>query len=512
MFMLKHVKVLFIISVIWLCIFCGITRTTSTVQAEMGPGFGLSDLSAVSAIGLKYEWHTFYGITDAKNELRSVAVDASGNVYIAGTAEKTWGSPLHAFSGDADLVVIKLNNLGAYQWHTFYGAAPTQAEDGDDEAADIAVDADGNVYITGYSDRTWQGPGNVSPLHPHGVSEEMFILKLNSSGAYQWHTFYQPGRANALALDSARNIYVTGFAADEWGTPLHTTAGNGHLVVLKLNSNGAYQWHTYYGAGVGAGDEAGYGIVADHLNNVYVTGAAAYPWQGDGNTAPLNPFSGGEGYSTDIVVLKLSQSGGYQWHTFWGASETDDVGKDAAWGGGGLSVAGLSYATWGSPLHPHAAEEDIVVLRLNSAGQRQWHTFYGSNADDAGSGISVDASGNAYIAGRSGDSWLGNDGALPGHPHSGGDDIVVLKLNNSGVYQRHTFYGASSHEGGVSIAQDNNYGVFTTGVSPSTWLGDGGAAPIHAHSGNAIDGDGFVLKLSDRIYGVYLPFVVRNVP
>jgi len=513
MFTIKHARIVLVVLAAWLTILLGMPGGTSGARAEAGPSWGSSALGNTSAMGLTYQWHTFYGIADATSEFRSIAVDAAGNVYVAGYADKTWGSPLHAYSGHNDVVVVKLNSLGAYQWHTFYGASPTSTEDGDDEPAGIAVDADGNVYVAGYSDRTWQGPGNTRPLHAHGGdSEYMFILKLNSSGAYQWHTFYQPGRANAIALDSARSVYVTGYSAREWGTPLHSAAANGHLVILKLNSSGAYQWHTYYGGGIGAGDEAGYGIVTDSLNNVYVTGSAAYPWQGDRNAAPLNPFSGGEGYSTDIVVLKLSNSGTYQWHTFSGASGSDDVGSGVSWGGGGLSVVGQSFATWGSPLHAHAGEEDIAVLRLNTNGQRQWSTFYGSNADDIGGGISVDAGGNAYVVGWSAGSWQGDGNASPSHPYSGTGvaDIVVLKLNSSGIYQRHTFYGASdTHDYGVSIALDSNHAVFTTGTSQSTWQGDRGASPLHPHSGNP-NGDGFVLKLSDRIYNTYLPLVVKN--
>ena len=513
MFTVKHSRIVFGVLVVWLTILLAMPGYTSSVQAKVGPSSEPSALRNTSAIGLSYRWHTFYGIASATSELRSIAVDTNGNVYVAGYAHGTWGTPLHAYSGDNDVVVIKLNNQGAYQWHTFFGASPTSSEDGDDEAAGIAVDTDGNVYVTGYSDRTWQGPGNVQPLHPHGGDAEyMFILKLNSSGAYQWHTFYQPGRANAIALDSARNVYVTGYAAAEWGTPVHSAAGNGHLVVLKLNSSGTYQWHTYYGAGAGAGDEAGYGIVTDSEGNAYATGSATYPWQGAGNADPLNPFSGGEGYSTDIVVLKLGTSGTYQWHTFAGASGTDDVGNGIAWGGGRLYVAGQSFDTWGSPLHAHAGETDIVLLQLNGDGQRQWHTFYGSNGDDIGSGVTADASGNAYVGGWSAGSWLGDGNASPSHPYSGtgAADAVVLKLDSSGRYQRHTFYGASdTHDYGVSVALDSNYGVFTTGTSQSTWQGDGGASPLHPHSGNP-NGDGFVLKLSDRIYDVYLPLAIRN--
>ena len=80
--------------------------------------------------------------------------------------------------------MLKLNSSGAYQWHTFYGSAIN------DGAYGLAVDTGGNVYVTGYSWPTWNGPAAQAPLHAHSGGTDLFVLKLNSSGAYQWHTFY----------------------------------------------------------------------------------------------------------------------------------------------------------------------------------------------------------------------------------------------------------------------------------------------------------------------------------
>lgn len=467
--------------------------------------------AALAASGLAYQWHTFYGVAESLGQSRSVAVDSAGNVYIAGYANKTWGSPLHAYSGDYDILVMKLNNQGKYLWHTYYGASHDSSLDGDDEGNSIAVDGSGNVYVTGYSDRNWLGADNTAPLNAHGGDAEyMFVLKLNSSGAYQWHTFYQPGRANALAVDGSSNVYITGYASATWGSPLHTADGN--LVVLKLNGSGAYQWHTYYGAGASAADEAGYGIATTPDGSaVYVTGSAPDTWQGDGDTDPKHDFSGGAGYSTDILALKLSSSGGYLWHTFYGASETDDFGYGVAVDSSGAPyMAGYSYASWGSPLHAYNDEGDIAALSLNSAGEYQWHTFYGSGGHDSGAAIALHGD-NLYIAGGSADAWLGDANASPAHPHSGGsmEDITVLKLSTSGAYQRHTFYGAvGAEDHGLGIAANSSYEVFVTGYSISTWLGDGAAGPLHAHSSN-LEGDDFVLKLSDRVYDLFLPRIVK---
>jgi hypothetical protein len=91
-----------------------------------GPHLG-TRAPAAQSLGLKYDWHTFYGFNESLGESRSVAVDTDGNVYVAGYSDKTWPgpgdvAPLHAYSGDYDIMVIKLNAQGVFMAH-FYGAA-----------------------------------------------------------------------------------------------------------------------------------------------------------------------------------------------------------------------------------------------------------------------------------------------------------------------------------------------------------------------------------------------------
>ena len=125
----------------------------------------------------------------------------------------------------------------------------------------------------------------------------------------------------------------------------------------------------------------------------------------------------------DIFVLKLNSSGAYQWHTFYGSGGGDYGYGIAVDTNGNVYVTGISNATWGSPINSHSGGDDIVVLKLNSSGAYQWHTFYGSDSYDWGYGITVDTNGNVYVTGHSNATW-----GSPINSHSGGDDIVVLKL------------------------------------------------------------------------------------
>ncbi|MGO9952971.1 MAG: SBBP repeat-containing protein [Dissulfurispiraceae bacterium] len=361
-----------------------------------------------------------------------------------------------------------------YSWNTFYGSG------NGDAGVKIAVDSNGNMYVTGYSTATWKGPSGQSPLNAYsdGSNEGIFVLKLNSSGAYQWHTFYGGSSGDygeAIAVDGSGNVYVTGHGYDSWGTPLNAFSGPQDFFVLKLNSSGVYQWNTFYGSG---DYDYGYGITVDSSGGVYVTGSSFETWG-----TPLNAFSG----SGDFFVLKLNSSGAYQWNTFYGSGNGDYGSGIAVDGSANVYVTGFSYGTWGTPINAISGEE-FFVLKLNSSGAYQWNTFYGSGSADEGYGITVDGSANVYVTGFSYGTW-----GTPLNAFSGSRDIFVLKLNSSGAHQWNTFYGSGKGDTGYDISVDGSDSVYVTGYSLGTW-----GTPLHAFNGY---GDIFVLKLnSDGAY------------
>ena len=410
---------------------------------EVGFRLGAYDPRYPLTIDPNYLWHTFYGA--GSDSVRAIAVDGSGNVYVTGASYNSWlgdgnTPPIHAHSGNGnwDMYVLKLNSSGAYQWHTFYGSASSS----EDEGYGIAVDGNGNVYVTGKGS-AWYGDGGQSPIHEHSGSSnwgDIVVLKLNSSGNYQWHTFYGSSawdQGNGIAVDASSNVYVTGYSGN-WGSPLHAHSGGAEIVVLKLTSVGAYQWHTFYGSSA---------------------------WD-----------------------------------------EGDDIAVDGT--GNYVYITGSSGATWGSsPLHAHSGGAEIVVLKLTSAGAYQWHTFYGSSSDDRGNGIAVDASSNVYVTGYSNATWQGDGGTNPLHAYSGWYDIVVLKLTSAGAFQWHTFYGSDNEDRGYGIAVASS-NVYVTGYSYATWQGDSGTPPLNPNSGYDI----FALKLKSTLVEyryLYLPLILR---
>jgi hypothetical protein len=385
---------------------------------------------------------------------------------------------------------------GTYQWHTFYGS------DGFDACGfmGIALDSHGGIYIAGRSEGAWDGPAGQPPLHAYSGYADLSILKLDSMGAYEWHTFYESTdgsefKGYKMIMDSHDHLTIASHTARAWNgpegqAPRHAYSGGWDIAVLSLDVDGSYLWHTFYGA---AGEDFSIAIGMDEVGDLYFAGWSDGAWNGPAGQAPLHAHGG----YFDITVLKLNAAGDYLWHTFFGSPDWDDGYGIAVDGSGGVYITGFSGSSWDgpagqAPLHAHGGYVDIVVVKLGSAGEYQWHTFYGSPEYNEGYAIAVDGSGGVYITGFDEGSWNGPAGQAPLHAYSGGWDIGVLKLDAAGAYQWHTFYGSADWDLSNAIALDKGGGLYITGDSLGGWYGPAGQAPLHAHSGNE---NIFVLKL-----------------
>jgi len=289
------------------------------------------------------QWHTFMG--SAGNDYsRSIAVDTSGNVYLAGHSNATWGAPVNAYAGGYDAFAAKLNSNGIRQWNTFMGSAST------DYGRGIAVDTSGNVYLAGFSLASWGAPVNA-----HAGSYDAFAAKLNNNGIRLWHTFMGSSGSDegyAIAADTSGNVYVTGLSVATWGIPINPYTGGQDAFAAKLNSSGVRQWNTFMGS---AGWDSGNGIVVDASLNVYVAGESSATWG-----TPLNPYAGGY----DAFAVELSSSGVRQWNTFLGSTGNDYGDGIAVDTSGSVYVGGYSYATWGTPMNAHAGDYDAFAAKL----------------------------------------------------------------------------------------------------------------------------------------------------
>ncbi len=487
------------------------------------PGVGApgpARAQAENSASISYTWHTFYGTSGVYDDAVAVTVDAEGNSYVLGSSMLSWNgpagqAPLHAHNpgSNMDVFILKLNSAGEYQWHTFFGglAAPlTDTNNSTNDPYDIELDASGNIYAMGTSRNSWG-----APLHAHsGLSDSLegnlFVMKLSPSGTYQWHTFYEQMRSitssggRRLAVDGSGNVYVATTVKLPWQdtllAPLHPYSGipdgeswNSNMLILKLNTAGAYQWHTFYGTLALDRDDFALDIVVDATGNAYVTGTGT-----DWGT-PLHANSG----AGDIIVLKLNTNGVYQWHTYYGSDKVDEANGITVDRNGFIYLSGVGRPFLGpsgqGPLHAFSDagetpyNDDTFVLKLTPAGGYVWHTWYGSSGQEMATANKpiTDSQGNVYVVGREGyeslgaASWNGPDGQAPLRPFTLGsnNNYFVLKLTGGGDYQWHMFFDSKSY--GFDLALDSQDDLTMTSSSTTAWNGPDGQAPLHALSGSA---------------------------
>lgn len=450
------------------------SRVAAQPLPPMGDG-GVRPLATDQAL----LWNTFLGGTDW-DEGHAVAVDGNGNVFVAGTSDGAWGSPIRPYSGVEDVFVAKLDSSGTLKWTTFLGSAT-----GSDYGRAIAVDGAGTIYVAGESLYSWG-----SPLNAHsGNGHDVFVAKLTSSGVLQWNTFmgaplgsYPVERGYAVAADGT-GVYVAGESTSSWGTPVDPFPAPGvseNVFVAKLNTSGVRLWNNF----VGDGD------AADRAEAIAVAGASVYlvGYSDDTWGAPIRSHSG-DFYGDGFVAQFSSSTGALKWNTFLGGAKRDDA-YGVAVGGSNVYVAGRSLATWGTPLNPHAGsdkEYDAFVARLNSGGALQWHTFMGAADYEADAAHAIVAEGtDVYVAGDSTDAW-----GTPMNAYSDDHDAFAAQLNSSGALQWNTFVGGDDWDEGHAITV-NGTDILMTGFSNVTY-GDWGT-PVRS----GVDSyDAFVVKLGE---------------
>ena len=345
-------------------------------------------------------WNTFLG-SSSFDEARSIAVDGNGNVFVAGYSDATWGTPIHPFTFDYDVVVARLDSSGTLAWNTFLGGV------GPDYGWGAAVDGSGNVFVIGTSSSTWG-----SPVRPYAADDDAFVARLNSSGTLAWNTFLGGVGTDygyGVAVDGSGNVFVAGTSKASWGWPVRPyTADDGFAA--RLNSSGTLVWNTFLG---GTGSDIAVGVAVDGSGNVFIAGSSKASWG-----SPVRPYT-----ANDAFAARLNSSGTLAWNTFLGGSAVDLGSAVAVDGNGNVYVAGHSFDTWGEPIMPYSDNIDAFAAGLNSSGVLGWHAFLGGEGTEYEYDLAVDGSGYLYVAGISGATW-----GVPVRPYIAQWDAFVVKL------------------------------------------------------------------------------------
>ncbi len=470
--------------------------------------------------GLAYS--TFLGGASDEDG-NGVAVDAAGNAYVTGvTQSPDFPTTAGAFdrtgaqSNSLDAFVTKLNPSGtALVYSTFLGGSNF------DLGRDITIDASGNAYVAGttYSpsfpttggafDRTF----NVDSCPRCGIDQtDGFVAKLNPSGSgLLYSTFLggtQPDDAMDIALDGARNAYVTG-ETQSLNFPTTTGAfdrtpnGSTNTFVTKLNAAGsALAYSTLLG---GSENELPGGLAVDASGNAFVSGSTRST---DFPTTPGAYDTTHSGGAVDqlfeVFVTKLNPAGSaLVYSTFVGGTNTDFGGQIALDASGDAYVVGSTaspeFPTTPGTIDPVFAGDpfDDFVLKFNPAGSRLVYSTFTKGA--GASTIAVDASGDAWLAGGAGPDGPATPDAVDATYNGGASDAHIVKLNpTASAFLFATFLGGTNTDGVVDMALDPTGDVYLVGNTFSADFPTTAGAPDRTFGGDLsiFWGDAFVAKLA----------------
>lgn len=408
------------------------------------------------------EWVSrFNGAGNQSDWANAIVTDAGGNVYITGystgaatgkdmytikynsSGQVVWsasyngpvngGDYSHAIALDAagnvyvtgrvdfgatlsDIVTIKYNNAGTQQWAAIYGGPANNA----DEGRSVYVDAAGNVYIAGKTFVT-------------GNSFDFLAIKYSSSGVQEWASTYNgPGNnediVNSMAVDNSGNVFVCGASIG-----LNTGSD---FTVVKFNSDGTTSWVKRYNGTANGGDLA-VAIKVDAAGFVYAAGSTD---------------KGASSTRYDFIAIKYSNAGAEQWTYFYNGNGggVDDIATAMT-----IDANSNMYITGASTPFTVSFDSNYATVKVSSSGIHQWHATYlgPNNSVDVSRSIFVDNSQNVYITGSS-------SGATS-------DDYVTIKYNPNGTTAWLMSYNgpASSFDNGTSVVADNSGNAFVTGRS-----------------------------------------------
>ncbi len=385
---------------------------------------------------------------------QAVATDPSGNVYVTGTSEG---------NGNFDYYTIKYNMHGTKLWEVRYDGPGY----GRDSANAIAVDDRGNVYVTGESSGL-DTAGDYCTIKYDTNGSQLWVARYNGPVSAQ-------DCPNAIAIDSNGNVYVTGFSAGinsydyctikydpngnqlwvaRYDGPIHgyddasslALDNNGNIYVtgrstgvddsfdyctIKYSTNGAFLWEARYN-GTGNHTDTAEAIAVDSYGNVYVTG-------------------GSYGIDTyfDYCTIKYDTYGVEQWCERYDGENKLDTARAIA-----VDIYGNVYVT--GSITRSTTGADYCTIKYSSSGIMLWEERYngpGNWADNARA-IALDNNGNVYITGES----IGIDS---------GTDYCTIKYSNNGIKLWDARYDgiSSENDNPTAITVDNNDNVYVTGSS-----------------------------------------------
>ncbi|MBK8552119.1 MAG: SBBP repeat-containing protein [Ignavibacteria bacterium] len=370
----------------------------------------------------KQDWVARFNSYDKDDKAMAMTIDKEGFVYVTGYSEGK--------DGGKDFLTIKYGHSGKELWTATYSGSGN-ADGNDDIANAIAVDAEGNVLVTGST-------------HTGVTGRDYCTISYNSEGKQIWINHFSgigsiedsDEEATSIAVDYSGSVLVTGYSDGQGtGYDFHT---------IKYSPKGEMIWQISFDRQAGLDDKP-VSVKTDEDGNVFVSG-----------------YSEGLGSGKDYFTIKYGESGKELWSSVYNgvggnvAINEDEVRALTLDAAGNVYVTGYSFGA--------GTGKDIVTLKYDNNGKTEWISRVDNvsvqrgitNNEEAGA-IAIDHAGNIFLTGKT----VSPDGE---------SDFYTVKLNPIGEtqwtrnYSNEEFGGYGDDEA-LALAADINGNVIVTGFT-----------------------------------------------
>ncbi len=389
--------------------------------------FGQTSRAAGDSAG-KASWRKIV-CSNGVDSSEGIAVDGSGNIYIAGVTSGDLDGNKNA--GARDAFISKFDITGARLWTRLLGSAM------DDCANGVALDASGNVYVTGWT------AGNLDGKE-HSGGYDAFISKYNPAGEKQWVTLLGTEKSDlglCIKIDPTGSIYIAGSTSGNLSG--NANSGCYDAFIARYDQSGAKKWLRLLGST--ALDSAG-AVAIDGSGNIYITGTTNGDLGGNKNSG-----------SFDAFIASYDSSGEMRWVKHLGSAALDSAEGIALDKRGNIYITGYSN---GNPLdgYLNAGSTVAFIAKYDPFGVKQWVQVLDSKGHDYAGGIAIGESGDIYITGFT-------NGDLDGNKNAGHYDAFVVKYDATGAKHWSRLLGSKQSTKAVDIAIGPSGCLFITGYT-----------------------------------------------
>ncbi|MCG3165774.1 MAG: hypothetical protein POELPBGB_01549 [Bacteroidia bacterium] len=440
-------------------------------EVDFDPGAGTANLTPVGSYDIyfakydaagNYLWAKSIG-SDMTDMCFAMTLDASGNVIISGYYGNSTdfdpgnGTANLSFSGSEDAFIAKYSTDGNYIWAKGFGGI------GLEQISDVAVDAQGNIYLAGYFEQVVDfDPGNgttsLTVIGGGPTASNLFFAKYDASGNFTWVKQIPTSTSQiCIAANASGNVFIAGSFVGFSGNPVDfdpgngtaniTAAGAGDIFFARYDTNGNYVFAKGMGgSSIQGGLDKATGIDADNNDNVYLCGIF-------GQTTDFDPGSGTANltaaWSGDMFFAKYNSNGDYLWaHNF----QSDDYNtlrillvnnSDIILSGGFAATTDFDPGN-GTANLTSTGDQDIFFARYDNNGAYLSAVGIGNiYATDYAVGVTSDNNGNVIVNGVFTDSTdfdPGTGRAMLYTPVSFGQDVFIAKYTEGpvGIHENNT--------------------------------------------------------------------------